>query len=106
MKRPTPSSEKCWRLLRNRQMTVCPSRCRSVNGGEKDTPPHFDRLRWSGVSGAVEAKCGGCERSLLFRRKWQGGVAGTAGASSQEISGVLSAPPHCLTEESYLEKKN
>jgi hypothetical protein len=34
-------------------------------------PPHFDRLRRRWVSmEAVEAKCGGCERSLLSR--WRG----------------------------------
>ena len=33
---------------------------------------------------AVEAKCGGCERGLLFRWSWHGGREGTAGESSQE----------------------
>src|SRR5260370_28707628 len=33
--------------------------------------------------GAVEAKCGGCERGLLFRWGWYGGGEGTAGTSSQ-----------------------
>jgi len=33
---------------------------------------------------AVEAKCGGCERGLLFRWGWHGGGEGTAGTSSQE----------------------
>jgi hypothetical protein len=28
-----------------------------------NTPPHFARLRRGWVSGAVEAKCGGCERA-------------------------------------------
>ena len=49
-----------------------------------DTPPHFDRLRWGERGGAVEAKCGGCERGLLFRWRWHGGGEGTAGISSQE----------------------
>jgi hypothetical protein len=33
---------------------------------------------------AVEAKCGGCERSLLSRLGWYGGGEGTAGSSSQK----------------------
>jgi len=32
---------------------------------------------------AVEAKCEGCERGLLFRWGWHGGGEGTAGTSSQ-----------------------
>src|SRR5215469_624686 len=58
----------------------------------RQMPLHFDRLRWGGGSGAVEAKCRGCERRLLFGWRWQGGRAGTAGFSSQESGGVLSAP--------------
>jgi hypothetical protein len=50
----------------------------------RDKPPHFVRLRWwMGWQGAVEAKCGGCERGLLFQWGWHGGGAGTAGTSSQ-----------------------
>ena len=33
---------------------------------------------------AVEAKCGGCERSPESRWSWHGGGEGTAGVSSQE----------------------
>ncbi len=41
-------------------------------------PPHFDRLRWWWVGmEAVEAKCGGCERSLLSRLGWHGGREGS-----------------------------
>jgi hypothetical protein len=37
---------------------------------------------------AVEAKCGGCERSLLFRLGEHGGGEGTAGGSIAKILGV------------------
>ncbi len=59
-------------------------------GGNR--PTHFARLRWGEVGGAVEAKCVGCERGLLFRWRWHGGGEGTAGTSSQKPGGGLSAP--------------
>src|SRR5205823_11446407 len=53
-------------------------------------PSHFDRLRWWGVRGAVEAKCEGCERSRVARWSWHGGGEGLPGVSSQD--GALSRP--------------
>src|SRR6266487_732938 len=54
------------------------------------TPSYFDRLRWWGVKGAVEAKCEGCERSQVARWSWHGGGEGLPGVSSQD--GALSTP--------------
>jgi len=51
-------------------------------------PPHFDRLRWWWVGmEAVEAKCGGCERSLLSRLGWHGGREGTTGSARKNLGG-------------------
>src|SRR6266566_867984 len=58
--------------------------------GGGSTPWHFDRLRWWGVKGAVEAKCQGCERSRVARWSWHGGGEGLPGVSSQD--GALSTP--------------
>src|SRR5260370_39843249 len=54
------------------------------------TPSHFDRLRWWGVKGAVEAKCEGGERSWVARWSWHGGGEGLPGVRSQD--GSLSTP--------------
>ena len=59
-------------------------------GGGGSTPSHFDRLRWWGVKGAVEAKCEGCERSRVAWWSWHGGREGLPGVSSQD--GSLSRP--------------
>src|SRR5260221_13980686 len=71
-------------------MTVLFVGKRKLEPGGGDTPSHFDRLRWWGGKGAVEAKCEGCERSRIARWSWHGGGEGLPGVSSQD--GALSTP--------------
>ncbi len=70
--------------------------------GGGSTPWHFDRLRWWGVKGAVEAKCQGCERSRVARWSWHGGGEGLPGVSSQD--GSFSTPLRTRLSESLAER--
>lgn len=71
-----------------RRLSVCGKS--QMGAGDGDTPSHFDRLRWWGGKGAVEAKCEGGERSWVARWSWHGGGKGLPGMSSQD--GALLTP--------------